>query len=144
MRRVYPLGTTVMCILVPVLMLLAVVFLLYQHEFAVQTIAPDAGNRLRCSAQSRQLLHARSGDRLLLGRYGARCRSARADRDAAEAMRVPTRGPSFSPAKTNYALTCAVLVLSIAAIAVSLFAGLAYYVIWARRCCCSCWPCGTR
>ena len=35
-----------------------------------------------------------------------------------------------SPAKTNYALTCAVLVLSIAAIAVSLFAGLAYYVIW--------------
>ena len=34
------------------------------------------------------------------------------------------------PAKTNYALTCAVLVLSIAAIAVSLFAGLAYYVIW--------------
>ena len=43
------------------------------------------GDRLRCSAQSRQLLHARSGDRLLLGRYGARCRSARADRDAAEA-----------------------------------------------------------
>ena len=39
MRRVYPMGTTVMCILVPVLMLLAVVFLLYQHEFAVQTIA---------------------------------------------------------------------------------------------------------
>ena len=30
MRRVYPMGTTVMCILVPVLMLLAVVFLLYQ------------------------------------------------------------------------------------------------------------------
>ena len=39
MRRVYPMGTTVMCILVPVLMLLAVVFLLYQHEFAVQAIA---------------------------------------------------------------------------------------------------------
>lgn len=39
MRRVYPMGTTVMCILVPVLMLLAVVFLLYQHEFAVHTIA---------------------------------------------------------------------------------------------------------
>ena len=34
------------------------------------------------------------------------------------------------PAKANYALTCAVLALSIAAIAVSLFAGLAYYVIW--------------
>ena len=39
MRRVYPMGTTVMCILVPVLMLLAVVFLLYQHEFAVKAIA---------------------------------------------------------------------------------------------------------
>ena len=40
------------------------------------------------------------------------------------------KGPVIFPAKTNYALTCAVLVLSIAAIAVSLFAGLAYYVIW--------------
>ena len=40
------------------------------------------------------------------------------------------KGTAIFPAKTNYALTCAVLVLSIAAIAVSLFAGLAYYVIW--------------
>ena len=40
------------------------------------------------------------------------------------------KGTVIFPAKTNYALTCAVLVLSIAAIAVSLFAGLAYYVIW--------------
>ena len=40
------------------------------------------------------------------------------------------KGTVIFPAKTNYALTCAVLVLRIAAIAVSLFAGLAYYVIW--------------
>lgn len=37
MLKIYPAGTTAMCILVPVLMLLSVVFLLYQHEFAVQT-----------------------------------------------------------------------------------------------------------
>ena len=34
------------------------------------------------------------------------------------------------PARTNYALTCAVLALCIAAIAAALFAGFAYYVIW--------------
>jgi len=85
MRRVYPMGTTVMCILVPVLMMLAVVFLLYQHEFAVQAIA------LTLAIASAVLLNHGSSSmpalvtRLLLGRYGVRCRSARADRDAAEA-----------------------------------------------------------
>ena len=47
-----------------------------------------------------------------------------------QSMRVPE--VVIFPAKTNYALTCAVLVLSIAAIAVSLFASIAYYVIWGR------------
>ena len=111
MRRVYPMGTTVMCILVPVLMLLAVVFLLYQHEFAVQTIA------LTLAIASAVLLNHGSSSMPAL--VTAFCWAA-----------MVLKGTVIFPAKTNYALTYAVLVLSIAAIAVSLFAGLAYYVIW--------------
>ena len=39
MRRVYPTGVTVMCVLVPVLMILGIVYLFYQAEFSVQATA---------------------------------------------------------------------------------------------------------
>lgn len=129
MRRVYPLGTTVMCILVPVLMLLAVVFLLYQHEFAVQAIA------LTLAIASAALLNHGSSSMPAL--VTAFCWAAMVLVAALLVLTVMLqkhegsyKGTVIFPAKTNYALTCAVLVLSIAAIAVSLFAGLAYYVIW--------------
>ena len=129
MRRVYPMGTTVMCILVPVLMLLAVVFLLYQHEFAVQTIA------LTLAIASAVLLNHGSSSMPAL--VTAFCWAAMVLVAALLVLTVMLqkhegsyKGTVIFPAKTNYALTCAVLVLSIAAIAVSLFAGLAYYVIW--------------
>ena len=129
MRRVYPMGTTVMCILVPVLMLLAVVFLLYQHEFAVQTIA------LTLAIASAVLLNHGSSSMPAL--VTAFCWAAMVFVAALLVLTVMLqkhegsyKGTAIFPAKTNYALTCAVLVLSIAAIAVSLFAGLAYYVIW--------------
>ena len=129
MRRVYPMGTTVMCILVPVLMLLAVVFLLYQHEFAVQAIA------LTLAIASAVLLNHGSSSMPAL--VTAFCWAAMVLVAALLVLTVMLqkhegsyKGTAIFPAKTNYALTCAVLVLSIAAIAVSLFAGLAYYVIW--------------
>ena len=129
MRRVYPMGTTVMCILVPVLMLLAVVFLLYQHEFAVQAIA------LTLAIASAVLLNHGSSSMPAL--VTAFCWAAMVFVAALLVLTVMLqkhegsyKGTVIFPAKTNYALTCAVLVLSIAAIAVSLFAGLAYYVIW--------------
>lgn len=129
MRRVYPMGTTVMCILVPVLMLLAVVFLLYQHEFAVQAIA------LTLAIASAVLLNHGSSSMPAL--VTAFCWAAMVLVAALLVLTVMLqkhegsyKGTVIFPAKTNYALTCAVLVLSIAAIAVSLFAGLAYYVIW--------------
>ena len=120
MRRVYPMGTTVMCILVPVLMLLAVVFLLYQHEFAVQTIA------LTLAIASAVLLNHGSSSMPALVLVAALLVLT----VMLQKHEGSYKGTVIFPAKTNYALTCAVLVLSIAAIAVSLFAGLAYYVIW--------------
>lgn len=42
MLKIYPQGTTFMCILVPVIMILGIVFLMYQREFSVQTLALSA------------------------------------------------------------------------------------------------------
>ena len=39
MRHYYPTGVTVMCVLVPVLMILGIVYLFYQAEFSVQATA---------------------------------------------------------------------------------------------------------
>lgn len=129
MRKIYPAGTTAMCILVPVLMLLSVVFLLYQREFAVQTAA------LTLTIAAAVLLNHGSSSMPAL--VTAFCWAAMVLVAALLVLTVMLqkhegsyKGTVIFPAKTNYALTCAVLVLSIAAIAVSLFAGLAYYVIW--------------
>jgi uncharacterized membrane protein HdeD (DUF308 family) len=43
MRRFYPAGVTAMCVLVPVLLLLGIVYLFYQTEFSVQATALAAG-----------------------------------------------------------------------------------------------------
>ena len=115
MRRVYPMGTTVMCILVPVLMLLAVVFLLYQHEFAVQTIA------LTLAISSAVLLNHGSSSMPAL--VTAFCWAAMVLVAALLVLTVMLqkhegsyKGTVIFPAKTNYALTCAVLVLSLSLI----------------------------
>ena len=38
MLKVYPQGTTMMCVIVPVVMLIGIVFLLYPREFSVQAV----------------------------------------------------------------------------------------------------------
>ena len=43
MRRFYPSGVTAMCVLVPVLLLLGIVYLFYQAEFSVQATALAMG-----------------------------------------------------------------------------------------------------
>lgn len=43
MRHVYPTSVTVMCVLVPVLMILGIVYLFYQAEFSVQATALALG-----------------------------------------------------------------------------------------------------
>ena len=129
MLKIYPAGTTAMCILVPVLMLLCVVFLLYEREFAVQTAA------LVLTIAAAVLLN--HGSTAMAG-------MVRAAAFAALALTVVLlvlvlllrkhegkyRELTIFPAKTNYVLTGAVLVLCIAALVLALFAGMAYYVIW--------------
>ena len=65
MRKIYPAGTTAMCVLIPVVMLLSVVLLLYQHEFTVQAVA------LTVTIAASTLL-SRSGD-VLSGITAALC-----------------------------------------------------------------------
>lgn len=43
MTKIYPRGVTAMCVLVPVLMLLAIIYLLFQHECALSTAALAGG-----------------------------------------------------------------------------------------------------
>ena len=129
MRKVYPAGTTAMCILVPVLMLLSVVFLLYQREFAVQTAAltltiAAAVLLNHGSASMSALVQILCWGALVLVAALLVLTSVLQQHDGTYKEFV------IFPAKSNYALTYAVLGLCVAAIAASLFAGLAYYVIW--------------
>lgn len=43
MRKIYPSGVTAMCVLVPVLLVLGIVYLFYQAEFSLQATALAAG-----------------------------------------------------------------------------------------------------
>lgn len=129
MRKIYPAGTTAMCVLVPVLMLLAVVFLLYPHEFAVQTVGLAAA-----LAAAVMLNH---GSASLSGLVKACCWGV-VVMAAALAVFVAMlqkqdgmyKGTPVFPAKANYTLTYAVLAVCAAAVVLSLFVGAAYYVIW--------------
>lgn len=55
MLKVYPQGTTMMCVIVPVVMLIGVVFLLYPREFSVQAVG------LTASLMAMYLIHRGSG-----------------------------------------------------------------------------------
>lgn len=131
MRRIYPAGTTAMCILVPVLMLLSVVFLLYQREFAVQTVA------LSCALAAAVLLN--HGASSLAGLVKALvvlailailalCFAVFSAQKNGGAL----KGCAIFPAKTNYQLMYGVLAFSEAMIVLSLaVVGGAYWAIWA-------------
>ena len=55
MLKVYPQGTTMMCVIVPVVMLIGIVFLLYPREFSVQAVG------LTASLMAMYLIHRGSG-----------------------------------------------------------------------------------
>ena len=129
MRKIYPAGTTAMCILVPVLMLLAVVFLLYPHEFSVQTVGMTA------AITAAVLLN--HGSMAKTGLVNVLCWAALVLVAALLALTavLQKRGGVYKdmtvfPAGASYTLTYAVLAAAAVAIALSLFAGLAYYMIW--------------
>lgn len=55
MLKIYPQGTTMMCVIVPVVMLIGIVFLLYPREFSVQAVG------LTASLMAMYLIHRGSG-----------------------------------------------------------------------------------
>lgn len=131
MLKIYPAGTTAMCILVPVLMLLSVVFLLYQHEFAVQTAS------LTLTIAATVLLNrgaTASAGLLKLLVIGcvvailALCILV----GAAQKNGGTLKGISLFHAGTDYRMMYAVMVFSEVVILLSLtVAGVAFWAIWA-------------
>ena len=135
MLNIYPQGTTVMCVLVPVAMLLGIVFLLYPREFSLQALA------LTAAMMAMYLIHRGGGSDnwsgLVIG-----CSVFAALVIAALAIAVCKAGKNKGELEKlgglrivsqggNYKLIYAVLGLCLAAIVVALFAsGAAYYGLW--------------
>ena len=126
MRRIYPAGTTIMCILVPVLMLLSVVYLLYPFEFSVEATA------LTLTIAAAALInHGTAGGvlNLLVKLIAVAVLLMLA---AAIAAVITLRKKEFAPlAKADCKVLCAVLALGIVCTAAALLIpGAAYYVLW--------------
>lgn len=131
MLRIYPSGTTAMCILVPVMMLLSVVFLLYQREFTVQTVSltltlAAAVLLNRGATASVGLMHFLVAVCVLV--ILALCAVV----IAAQKNGGMLRGRQLFPAKTDYRLMYGVIAFSVVMVALSLMvSGGAYWAIWA-------------
>ena len=129
---IYPEGTTFMCILVPVLMMLSVVFLLYPREFFVQamalsvTIAMTVALGRSASLPMMVLL-------IKLASYASLLLFALGGFLLFKLSKNEGKLGKFEifPAKMDYRLSLAVMVFSFAAVVLSMFAGLAYYMTWA-------------
>lgn len=125
----YPSGTTALCVGVPVAMLLSVVCLLYQREFAVQSLA------LTLTIVAAVLLN--HGSTSMPALLNALCIMMLVLVVAllvfvlvAKKCGGVLRGVRVFPAKAGYTLTLAVLVGCLVAILLALFAGAAYYIVW--------------
>lgn len=132
MLKVYPQGTTAMCIFVPVVMILGVIFLMYQREFSVQTAA------LAISILAMVLLSRGAGNAnwsLLVKGYSicaavvvaillvVACAAQRGD-GCIGSVRIFQSG-------AGYKVLCVVLAVCLAAIIAALFvSSLAYYGVW--------------
>ena len=135
MLKVYPQGTAMMCVLVPVAMLIGIVFLLYPREFSVQAVA------LTASMMAMYLIH-RGGGTSAWGGVVTACSILAICVVAALAVAVSKAGKNGGKLEKlgdlrivsqdgNYRLIYAVLAVCAAAIAVALFAtGIAYYGLW--------------
>ena len=131
MLKVYPQGTTAMCIFVPVVMILGVIFLMYQREFSVQTAA------LAMTILAMVLLSRGSGNWAMVVKGYSVCaalviavmlliafKAQRGD-GCIGSVRIFTSG-------AGYKMLYLVLVVCLAAIIAALFVGsIAYYGVWA-------------
>lgn len=135
MLKIYPQGTTVMCVLVPVAMLLGIVFLLYPREFSLQALA------LTAAMMAMYLIHRGGGSNTWRGLVIG-CSVFAALVIAALAVAVSKAGKNGGKLEKlgdlrivsvdgNYKLIYAVLAVCVAAIVIALFAtGIAYYGLW--------------
>ena len=133
MLKVYPQGTTAMCIFVPVVMILGVIFLMYQREFSVQAVA------LALSILAMVLLSRGAGNAnwsFIVKAYSI-CAAATAVVLLVIAY-AAQRGDGcigsvrIFPSGAGYKMLYLVLVVCLAAIIAALFvSGIAYYGVWA-------------
>ena len=135
MLKIYPQGTPVMCVLVPVAMLLGIVFLLYPREFSLQALA------LTAAMMAMYLIHRGGGSDTWRGLVIG-CSVFAALVIAALAVAVSKAGKNggkleklgdlrFVSVDGYYKLIYAVLAVCVAAIVIALFAtGIAYYGLW--------------
>ena len=131
MLKVYPQGTTAMCIFVPVVMILGVIFLMYQREFSVQTAA------LALSILAMVLMNRGNGNWSLVVKGYSVCAAlviaalaviaylAQRSEGCIGSVRIFQSGAS-------YKMLYLVLVICLAAIVAAMFVGsIAYYGVWA-------------
>ena len=135
MLKIYPQGTTMMCVLVPVAMLLGIVFLLYPREFSLQALA------LTAAMMAMYLIHRVGGSDTWRGLVIG-CSVFAALVIAALAVAVSKAGKNGGKLEKlgdlrivsvdgNYKLIYAVLAVCVAAIVIALFAtGITYYGLW--------------
>lgn len=130
MLKVYPQGTTAMCIFVPVVMILGVIFLMYQREFSVQTAA------LALSVLAMVLMNRGNGNWSLVVKGYSVCAAlviaalaviaylAQRSEGCIGSVRIFQSGAS-------YKMLYLVLVICLAAIVAAMFVGsIAYYGVW--------------
>ena len=135
MITIHPVGTTIQCVLVPVVTLMGVVYLLYQREFSLEMTA------LAVAIGFATLLNRSISTAWIASvvRVGAIIAALGLALVLAVLMKVQKADGKYNfkgqeitlfPAKANYTLMYAVVAFSFAALAAALFAGFAYYVIW--------------
>lgn len=131
MRLVYPTSVTVLCVFVPVLLILGIVYLFYQAEFSVQATA------LAMALFATALL-SRSGSTLVkifsaiaLVGIAALLACTMAVKKNGGTLSVGGKKLRIFPVNTDYRLTLGVLGLCFVLVLVSMFAsGVAFYATW--------------
>lgn len=133
MVKIYPQGVTAMCIFVPAVVVLGVIFLMYQREFSAEAIA------LSGAIAAMILLNRGAGSTAWAGIVKAAAIAAVCVIAVMIALTARAQKKNgflcgelcVYPASTNYTMVYAVLAVCAAAILVALFvSGAAYYGIW--------------
>ena len=132
MRRFYPGGTTLMCVLVPVLMILSIIWLLYPAEFSVQatSLALSIGAVLLLS-QSNSMHRKLFCAAAILAVVILLILSFRADKAGGE-LRLWKWDVRFFERQGRRGMVYGVHALCLVMMVVALFSGsVAFYGIWA-------------